>query len=218
MILAEQKIAFIHVPKTAGTSITRALGGERDHSTLRHYLPFRPKFICDHSNYTYADVRLLANILRSKFLDRQASTCIDQDWRVFTVVRNPWSRCLSWWFDVQRHEPHRQKLKIDKNIGLYDFIKKYHGRSMGLIPQTYWLKDWCGGMGAFDLIVKQELLDEDWSRVQKLLNVSASLPRVNATPKAYKCDDFYSADTIRLVSLLYQDEIDLFGYEYSPYS
>ena len=87
---------------------------------------------------------------------------------------------------------------------------------MGLIPQTYWLKDWEGRIGAFDLIAKQESLEDDWVRIQRLLNTSADLPRINAAPRAYNCGNFYTPETVQLVSGLYREEIELFNYEYSP--
>jgi hypothetical protein len=216
MILTQEKIAFIHIPKTAGTSVTTALGGARDHTTLRHHLPLRLRPTNSFTRFSAAELKLLASILKNKYFSRQTNTYIDKEWRVFTVVRNPWSRCLSWWLDVQRHYPHRAKLKIEEHLSLSDFVKKYYGRSMGLIPQTYWLKDWEGRIGEFDLIAKQESLEDDWVRIQKLLNTSADLPRINAAPRAYNCGDFYTPETVRLVSELYREEIEQFNYEYSP--
>ena len=70
MILEDKKIAYIHIPKTGGTSIARALGAKSDRCKYKH-----------------ATIKGVKRVVGDDF----------DDYFKFTFVRNPWDRIASWY-------------------------------------------------------------------------------------------------------------------------
>lgn len=75
-IFEEQKIIFIHIPKTAGTSITK-------------------KFLPNFRGFKHHDFIFYKNLLKDKI----------SEYNFFTVVRNPYDRIVSYFNMHMSHAP-----------------------------------------------------------------------------------------------------------------
>ena len=78
-IIMKDKIAFIHIPKTGGSSIAAAL--KHNVGAMRHDRTGSP-FVCD-EHWTYERLRQAVPRLDTYFS--------------FAIVRNPWDRMFSEW-------------------------------------------------------------------------------------------------------------------------
>ena len=77
----EQNWLFIHIPKTAGTSISQALfGSDFGHCTVDHYEIFSPKRF--HNYFKFAFVRNPWDRFLSayKFLNKGGMYSVDKNW------------------------------------------------------------------------------------------------------------------------------------------
>ena len=220
MISREHECVFIHIPKTAGTSIETALGyhevanerGRQDHRRLRNieqaiWPPNRQRFLpADFARY--ASQRLRG---RSRGFEFITSTEYDRFFK-FAVVRNPWDRVYSWYRNVVRDPFHQKELGISADCSFADFVKN-HLDCWALNEQIDWLVDESGNI-ALDYVGKFEALQETFVHICKVLGIENQvLPKVLDSGTS----DFRSAytDDIReIVAARYAKEIELFNYEF----
>jgi hypothetical protein len=183
--------AFIHINKTAGTSIGRAIGLPRKwHLTVR-------------------DVIELVGEERW----RQAFR--------FSVVRNPWDKAVSQYKHRVRTNQtglgespisFRQWVMLthgpEKDPRYYDNPRMFQS-------QVEWLMDFNGRIDV-DLVARFDRLPEDFRQIAarlRLPGLPAELPHLNATEP---CDfrTFYDAVTAEAVSRWFAADIDRFGFRF----
>ena len=130
----------------------------------------------------------------------------------FAFVRNPWARAYSWYANFMRDEIHRKQANITSEIAFPEYLREYAGKGM-LRPQTYWIKDFSGGI-ALDFVGKFESLAEDFQTVRNELGMPhLSLPHLIEGPKTHY-REHYDKASISLIESVYREEIELFEYSF----
>ncbi len=179
---------FIHINKTAGTSIIKVIGK-----------PFRKHLTAK---------EIIKTIGQEKW---------DNAYK-FTVVRNPWDKVVSQYkHNIKMNSNNMAKKHIefkDWVSSTYGEKKdpKYYGRPQMFLPQVEWLKDFDGKID-IEKIIRFENLNEGINDVFKTLNIEHQLPHVNKTHKSnYK--DFYDTETKNIISEWFHEDIAVFGYSF----
>ncbi len=205
LISHKHKFIFIHIYKTAGTSISRAL------------MPYcsNPLQIFAHRVLKRFQIRTLNPIpypkhIRAQKLRQEMGQNQFNSYFSFSVVRNPWDWNVSlykYMLDDQNHFQH-ERVKNFKNFDEYirERCKGSHS------PQ----KDFThskNGEKLVDFIARFENLDEDFNEICSIIGVKASLPHVNRSKRAHY-REFYSDDTRELVRESFKSDIELFEYEF----
>jgi hypothetical protein len=218
MISHQYKCIFIHIPKTAGTSIEQKLGhfqelkrGVQDHRSISEIEPVslvdltRACVGLDPSSL----IRLLKKLLKDNLTNY--SQRYDTYFK-FSFVRNPWARVFSWYKNVMRDEHHKRRFGVNEHCTFKEFITNHLDQGE-LKPQLHWLIDKKGNM-PFDFIGRFENLANDFSYVADKIGLkNKTLPKlVSGDGKSYT--DVYEPEMIDIVSKKYKDEIDLFKFEY----
>lgn len=220
MISSEHECVFVHIPKTAGTSIEKKLGlfdeleqGVQDHRCVFHLEPWS----LDHVRYLPSErgVKILfERLLESYRYGRPLPENKFSDYLKFSFVRNTWGRVYSWYRNVLRDKMHRDALGVEKDISLKNFLKK-HSRQTGLNSQFYWLRGVDGNIN-MDFIGRYEKLERDFDKISDKIGINdPSLPKVLHTdtePKQYRKG--YNEGTKSIVRQRYREEIDYFGFEF----
>jgi hypothetical protein len=183
---------FIHIPKSAGTSVAKSLFGE---------LP-----------YHYSAIQYRVIFGRRAF----------NRYFKFAFVRNPWDRLYSAYSYLRGggwNEKDREWFQ--KNIShLNEFNKfvlewleedrlKDH---MHLKPQSDFICD-VMGRPLLNYLAYFETLTVDFENIAKILGSQAALYHVNAS-KREDYREIYTQDAIDKVRRIYQQDIDNFGYEF----
>ena len=218
MISHQYNCIYIHIPKTAGTSIEYRLGhfkelkrGVQDHSTIRDIEPL--SFFGTGKLFLEGKWRLLYR--RTRRLVRGLSPISQEQFKKyfkFTFVRNPWSRVFPWYRNVMRDDLHRKSLKVPSDCTFEVFLRKYMGRGM-LRPQLYWIQDGRGKI-PLDFIGRYENVEKDFAQVCDVLGLKdKTLPDLlpGDNPPYVQ---FYNPQMKNLVAKTCAEEIKLFKFEF----
>ncbi len=183
-----KEFIFIHIPKTAGTSMTKIFGEAfQKHNTAKEVIEIIGK---KKWNNAYK----------------------------FAVVRNPWDKVYSWYkFRVKLNQ---SKMR-SKPISFKDWVActygepknpYYYYRAKPFMPHVDWLKN-DEDIIDMDRIIRFENLQEDFKLVANELGISHELPHINKTAKTnYR--DFYDEPTKKIIDKWFQEDIELFGFEF----
>jgi hypothetical protein len=219
MISHRHKCFFIHIPKTAGTSIAQYFAGAdaghssaQDHRSIRNLenalfpATIENFFSLDLARYFYQ--RYAA---RLEGLPRHSREQFNSYFK-FAFVRNPWARVYSWYKNVMRDNNHKNEHNISDEISLEEFLTS-HGNSWALRPQLSWITDRNGTI-AIDFIGRFENLSVDFETVCRRLNIDdPQLPETLISNNPSWVDE-YDNNSRKLVHERYAAEIEYFDYSF----
>lgn len=220
MISHEFKCIFIHIPKTAGTSIEKKLGlfpehgskrGLQDHRTIAEIEPLTIKQTLSRACPGNAEW-LWPNIKNRIRCGNEIAPKQFNAYYKFTVVRNPWGRAFSWYRNVMRDPHHKKTLQLPSNCTFKEFVTR-HLTGPIMRPQTSWLKDTSGNL-AMDFIGRFENLENDFSVIcQRLGFDNSDLPKVMMGDGS-DYTKYYDEQSAEIIAKRYAEEIALFSYRF----
>lgn len=192
---ARHKAFFIHVPKTAGTSIYRSLG-------------------MDEMKYTHFPARVLTDVFGPKI----------DDCYLFSFVRNPWDRAVSL-FDYVKHgtDWSRQQGWARRHLADLDFDGFCHRLERSspfrnavmsenfFFPQCYFTHD-RRHRQIVNEVFRFETLPEDFARLADRFGARGTLLHERRTNARRDWRERYTDETRRIIGRLYADDVRLFGY------
>jgi len=205
MLISEQKsFIFVHVQKTAGTSLTDILqpyalnpADTRWHrlaSDIGLIRDWRKRYFRKHAPLRLAESRLPAEFYRHCYK--------------FAFVRNPWDRLASWYRYVQNTPSHREH-KVGQNFETFAlaFIAKPRRSQWEMLVNR-------NGKPGLDFIGRFENLQEDIRHLCRQFEIlMPPLPHHNLSqPQDYR--SYYSDALAEAVQLAWQKEIDHFNYRF----
>jgi len=198
IISDKQKFIFIHVIKTAGTSIREAITPNiKEHTIMSGH----------HS---------IKEIWKDKY----------KDYFKFAFIRNPWDRMVSNYFYFRRTNKSKHWFtkafnSCDEFLNGFDKFDKFQA----IYPQSYWLENENGdvkteylssedGNIKMDFIGKFENLQNDFDYICNKINVPLTkLPHMKETNyKHYST--YYNDKSIEKVANFYKKEIELGDYKF----
>lgn len=219
MILNHQhRFIFIHVPKTAGTTVTRAL------SALT----------------TFRDIELggtkygeaLQGLFASRFDLRKHSTalqvkakCPGHIWRrffVFAFVRNPYARAYSVYRFLQRwkegkHYPVVLDQTFESFLSSEDFLS---GKIEIARPQVHWLAAEGALVPGIDFVGRVEEFSEDFGFILSVIHKCRTTwdkdQHVNGSAAPDEWRSHMTKSTRRLIEDYYAPDFDLWDYRTLP--
>lgn len=215
MIISEdRKFIFIHIPKTGGTSLSKAfaeLGIRlRKPSRLRRvafFFGFDRRF----QSYRFSNHDNLSTV------ESVMSEDLFAEFYKFTIVRNPWDRLVSEYeFYFQGSDvyvPPRTRWRhrwVRKTKNFNEFVRAKAKRPDAL--QCSFLRGADGELKV-DAILRQESLSSDFEGVCRTLNVDCELKRLNVTPVRRSYSEYYTKDLFEFVREKWADDVESFGYE-----
>jgi hypothetical protein len=185
--VGDRSVIFIHINKTGGTSIGKALGlREKQHLTVQ-------------------EVR-----------DRVGIQNWDSSYTI-AFVRNPWDRVSSSYrYRLKVRKNNTNNIEIDFKSWVKKVFQerdpRYYDYPKMLMPQTNWLKDELGDIN-IDFIGRFETIEEDFEALCKKLGVQLDLPHLNKT-KQVPYQDYYDKETMEIVADYFSEDIETFGYSF----
>lgn len=178
---------FVHVNKTAGSSVSAALGIDRVHLTAREWIKILGRNEWER-RFTFGFVR-----------DPWSKVASHYRYRMKTNRNGLGDNPISFNDWVRRAYGERDPRLLDNPL-MFE-------------AQAVWLSDDDGL--AVDFVGRFENLADDFAHVAERLGVEARLPRLRQTASDPTKDarDLYEPDTYEIVAERFKQDLDLFGYE-----
>lgn len=207
IISHSHRFIFVHVSKTGGTSIERALdalrheppGGRLNHWRSRLGLHW------DHRRHRFAQHDTIVQARR--VLPRE----LFQGYFKFAFVRNPWDWLVSLYGYLQHTPEHRHYPQLSQ-MSFADYIEFEIQR--GRRSQSAFVCD-AGGSLLVDFIGRFERLETDFAQVLEQLGLSGiPLPHRNAGVSREPYQSYYDAATRARVAEHWAEDIRRFDYQF----
>lgn len=189
MISYNNKFIFIHINKTAGSSIESSL---KDYGLKK--IPVNKSDFPHSQHFNYSDYE--------KYLGEDLL-----EYHKFTVVRNPWDRVVSYFFNgAITNGLNFNEWIIDryKNYNFVDYNRMYQ-------PCISWLD--LKNLNQIN-ILKFENLDKDFKNLCNILNINVSLKKINTNNSRTKYQDYYNEQTKNIIFNFFKEDIKYFNYEF----
>ena len=232
-ISSKDKIIFIHIPKTGGTSIVNSLAFRMPYGTI---YPETSRFF-KLKRKLYKKIYNQVSFKKHEFaLDiKQILGYQYNNFFSFAVVRNPWDWVASYFYfikfaeispDTKKPWKHHLYPKV-KEMNFSDFVKwvtledglsnlSERRRSSFADKTPVLQKDWVvdlHGNLIVSYIAKFENLAKETNILSKMLGKKLELPHVNKT-KRPEYQKLYSDFTINLVEDYFKEDIIFFNYSF----
>lgn len=231
MISHANKCVFVHIPKSAGTSVIATL---KDANDYENYKALRQNFRPDDNKFTPPPPHLRAyDHVTYGLIDEQAFNSYFK----FAFVRNPWDRIVSE-YKYRRHPGMRSFKKfLFKAFPIPSWTDEY----CHVIPQYDFLYSEDGKL-LVDFVGKFENIDEGYAHIRKQLGLPPKkLPHKNRSLSLFRRDnnlyqilktikdamsieqkrntfkhytEYYDAETIEFVEQLYIRDVETFNYSF----
>jgi hypothetical protein len=196
VILDKQKVIFIHIPKSAGASMSE-------------FLAVKPT-----NNVHHKDLAILTNIKKGMYTD----------YFKFAIVRNPFARLVSVYGHYigggNKSQHDRSIQEIFRALKYSGFVRNINNLS-SIIPsyeqdlhpcimsQYEYICDNNGDV-LLDYIIYFERLQEGVDYIGERLNIQREFPHRNNSGSQHKYQDFYTQELIDIVAGQYRKDISLF--------
>ncbi len=212
MISHEHKCIFIHIPKTAGTSINAFFHPEKtfdnsvpDYDSLYGWCPERKIYLQHATSRQLVDTNLIS----------------PEDWSTyykFTFVRNPWDRAYSDYLWFQKYSGVKGTFKeYIYEKGEFEPILKDNSTSRyrgdHVMPQISFFD--FSGKYSLDYVGRFEHFSDDIGKILSCIEVSKSFKtHANKSNRKKDYSAFYTNSMKKLVTQKYQDDIKALNYSF----
>lgn len=197
---------FVHIFKTAGTSVKRAL---RRHAMPAWHEPANqllkrigiPQFGPQH----YPDHMTASDLIEQTSLESFNSKFS------FAFVRNPWDWELSHYKYILRKPRHEFHDEV-RRLGAFSEYVRWRCDRRFQLQSSFLVHD---GQRVVDFVGRFETIDADFQNVAQRLKISTKLKRLNQTRRTIY-QRHYDTSTADLIAVAYRTDIAEFGYEFEP--
>ncbi|MCK4835561.1 MAG: sulfotransferase family 2 domain-containing protein [Candidatus Aminicenantes bacterium] len=205
MIISSGKcFIFIHIPKTAGSSIFRALMQYNDASDTDENRHIVLMTICKR----YAHLGIHSGCTSDE--DRNKSNNdlgpLGKFFK-FAFVRNPWDRLVSMYFYRLQHR------EIPEHLPFCEFVMKRNDYPFGIYREQVEFMENRKGELAVDFIGRFENLKKDWDRLQSRIGIKKKLGHLKRTCHIHY-QSYYNQELIDEVARIYPKDITELGYHF----
>ena len=210
LLSTERRFIFVHIPKTAGQSISRALlpwavTPERTRfRRLLSHLPVRES----------EDMAFLRPHGTARWFKRKLAPETFDNYFKFAVVRNPFDYLVSYYHYLRSNETSRRHADATE-WSFAEFLAYMQRKNrVKSVNQLRWLTDIRGRMLVNDLI-RFESLEEDFSRIVERVGLGGKveLPHINQTDRTdYR--DYYGTRERALAEEIFGRDLETLNYRF----
>ena len=208
-ISEEKRFIFVHVSKTAGSSISKLVEPHciKEQKNLPLKLLSRAGLV---PNWRWHHYRIHAPL---RVPERRMPAGLFEKMTKFAVVRNPWSRLVSEYH--YKMQGRGQQRRMVERLGTFSNWLRWMGSASDTSPykpQVNMLKRRDGSMG-IDHLLRFESLATDWNAFSKSIGISEALPVLN-TSSHQDWRAYYAKEDAEFVADVWKKDIEAFEYRF----
>ena len=203
---------FVHIPKTGGTSLAQALEAKAKKDDI--LIGDTPKAQKRKSRlkglkasgriWKHSRIQDIYGVVEPEFIQQAF---------VFTIVRNPWDRLVSYYHWLQEQQFDHPAVKLAHNLQFGEFINHPLNQSSFQRDTTaqYTCND--AGVDLCKLHLRLESLDHDVAKLEAMLGLKLGvLPRDNKSQRDPDYRAFYTDADAENIGASFAEDIARFGY------
>lgn len=191
MLFLDNKICFIHIPKTAGTFL-------RDFLKSKKCVLLESWNCKDGYDYAHLPIHKLNMIYNDAFL---------RDYKYFAVIRNPYDRFISAFFDIKK-----RGYAIVKNKNINKFIQSdlrdlsanfdtFNKEFVHIIPQYKFICTETGDIDSRVKLLRYHRLQEDLFALLYIM--------IPFRFKGYKVKEILTLESMRIIDEIYAKDFEM---------
>lgn len=137
-----------------------------------------------------------------------------EDLFIFTIVRNPWDRMVSYYHWLRAQRFHHPSVGLAKRLEFEDFVAEpLIAQSFANAPAASYVTD-TAGVDRADLYIRLEHLEEDIMPLQAHLGFDLDVPHVNRSSRHADYRTAYSEHSRLQVARMCAQDIARFDYQF----
>jgi hypothetical protein len=208
-----RRYLFIHAPKTGGTSMALALEARAMKDDIM--LGDTPKAANRRGRVAGAQTagRLWKHSTLAD-LDGLVDGSELDDLFIFTMVRNPWDRMVSYYHWLRAQTFAHPAAHLAQTLKFGDFIASpVIAQALAHAPAASYVTDRAGRVRA-NLFIRLEQLAQDLAPLEAHLGFALCLPHVNRSARCAQYRDAYTQESRAQVAQMCADDIARFDYRF----
>jgi hypothetical protein len=209
-----RRYIFVHAPKTGGTSLALALEARATADDI--LIGDTPKALKRRRRLKGVEAkgRLWKHSTLTDVYGLVSQAEIEAFF-VFTMVRNPWDRMVSYYHWLREQDFPHEAVGLAKALEFSAFLNHpIIAASFRANPYGRYVTD-AGGVERCDLFLRLEHLDQDIAPLNAHLGFAVGpLERANASRRAADYRGYYSDRDAEVLSALCAEDISRFGYAF----
>lgn len=206
MISYREKFIFVHIYKTAGSSVRHALQPAVNGMSMKKSRAKKIKRkIFGRREYKYPSLDLWDHAGANEFKVYLGEEY--DDFFSFAFVRNPFDWQVSLYEFIRKSSGHHLH-KMAQKITFKDFLKSRVVETQR--PQKDFICDMDGNI-IIDKIGRFETLRDDFGEICKRIGITTDLPHLNRSTRK-SIDEYYDAEARDIVLSNFEADFQMFGY------
>ena len=208
-----RKYIFVHAPKTAGTSMALALEARAMKDDIM--LGDTPKAVKRRKRLR--DVKTAGRLWKHSTLadvDGLVTPAQMDDAFIFTLVRNPWDRMVSYYHWLQKQKFEHYAVTLAQTKTFTDFVQDaVILASFKATPARHYVTD-ASGKERCNAYIRIEHFPQDVFYLVDHLKFDLDLEHVNKSERSADYQSYYTETTRAAVQMACSEDIKRFGYSF----
>ena len=207
-----RRFIFVHIPKTGGTSVAHAL----EQRAMKDDILIGDTPKAKRRKARLRELAAAGRVWKHSTLRDMAGVIDPADHFVFTIVRNPWDRAVSYYHWLQTQSFHHPAVDRAQALTFSDFL--HHAQTQAAFrsqPYPSYVTD-AAGQVRCDLFARLEHLEEDLAPLWAHLGFVCQVGRENASQRVADWRGYYTDQDAAIIADVCANDIAAFGYAFDP--